>query len=120
MKRKRVELGQVRHGAALGLGEVVVSLEACGTQLPAQEAQQVAGLVRAVERARLYRGKGGELMRGAISRCPHISAVPHFQTCTAKDVVTLGDIVQYLILHVLCVYLLGLAAESGSYGTWRG
>lgn len=30
--------------------------------------KQVANIVPAIERARLYRGKGGEIMRGAVSR----------------------------------------------------
>eukprot|EP00884_Botryococcus_braunii_P022550 jgi/Botrbrau1/897/Bobra.0167s0018.1 len=59
---------EVRHGAALGLGEVVLALHACGEGLAPGAAQRVAGVVAAVDKARLYRGKGGELMRGAISR----------------------------------------------------
>ena len=30
--------------------------------------KQIAGIVPAIEKARLYRGKGGEIMRSAVSR----------------------------------------------------
>lgn len=40
--------------------------------------KRVAGVVLAIEKARLYRGKGGEIMRSAVSRfieCVSISSV---------------------------------------------
>lgn len=41
--------------------------------------KRVAGLVPAIEKARLYRGKGGEIMRAAVSRfieCLSSAAIP--------------------------------------------
>lgn len=41
--------------------------------------KQVAGVVPAIEKARLYRGKGGEIMRSAVSRfieCISLTQLP--------------------------------------------
>lgn len=59
---------QVRHGAALGLGEVVLALHTSGHALDDDRQSAVAAMVPAIEKARLYRGKGGELMRAAVCR----------------------------------------------------
>ena len=61
---------EVRHGAALGVGELTLALHSQG-QGPALDTKRqcaVAAIVPAIEKARLYRGKGGELMRGAVCR----------------------------------------------------
>ena len=58
---------EVRHGAALGLGEVALAVGSCGG-LDEGRQSAVAAVVPAIEKARLYRGKGGELMRGAVCR----------------------------------------------------
>jgi F420-0:gamma-glutamyl ligase len=66
---------QVRHGALLGLAAVLPARAAAGSSaslgasLQTQEQRQLAGLVAAVEAARLLRGRGGELMRAALCRC---------------------------------------------------
>lgn len=65
---------EVRHGAALGLGEVTLALYSHGQGLESGRQAVVAAVVPAIEKARLYRGKGGELMRGAVCR----SASPTF------------------------------------------
>ncbi|OMP00615.1 Armadillo-like helical [Corchorus olitorius] len=57
-----------RHGATLAAGELVLALHHCGYDLPSDKQKQVSGIVPAIEKARLYRGKGGEIMRGAVSR----------------------------------------------------
>ena len=59
---------EVRHGAALGLGEVTLALYTHGQPLGSSWQAAVAAVVPAIEKARLYRGKGGELMRGAVCR----------------------------------------------------
>ena len=59
---------EVRHGAALGLGEVALALYSHGQDLESGRQAAVAAVVPAIEKARLYRGKGGELMRGAVCR----------------------------------------------------
>uniref|UniRef100_A0A7S1HIM2 Tubulin-folding cofactor D ARM repeats domain-containing protein n=2 Tax=Hemiselmis andersenii TaxID=464988 RepID=A0A7S1HIM2_HEMAN len=57
-----------RHGSALGVSEVVMGLKECGVALEEGLAARVVGLVPAIEKARLYRGKGGEVMRASACR----------------------------------------------------
>ncbi|XP_057955692.1 tubulin-folding cofactor D isoform X2 [Malania oleifera] len=57
-----------RHGATLAAGELILALHQCGSVLSSDKQKAVAGVVPAIEKARLYRGKGGELMRAAVSR----------------------------------------------------
>ncbi|KAL4281346.1 hypothetical protein GQ457_03G024830 [Hibiscus cannabinus] len=68
-----------RHGATLAAGELVLALHNCGYDLPSDKQRQVSGIVLAIEKARLYRGKGGEIMRAAVSRfieCISFSRLP--------------------------------------------
>ncbi|KAM1263652.1 hypothetical protein ACFX2G_029250 [Malus domestica] len=68
----------MRHGATLAAGELVLALHKCGYALSADKQKRVAGVVPAIEKARLYCGKGGEIMRAAVSRfieCVSISSV---------------------------------------------
>ncbi|KVH89203.1 Armadillo-like helical [Cynara cardunculus var. scolymus] len=58
----------MRHGAVLAVGELVLALNKYGYALPKDKQKVVAGVVPAIEKARLYRGKGGEIMRAAVSR----------------------------------------------------
>jgi hypothetical protein len=58
----------VRHGSALAAAELVKGLARHNIILSSDEQKQVAETVPNVERARLYRGKGGEAMRGACCR----------------------------------------------------
>eukprot|EP00961_Rhodomonas_salina_P116075 1562218-Rhodomonas_salina.1 len=57
-----------RHGATLGVAEVVLGLRDGGTWVGERWNGEVAGLVPAIEKARLFRGRGGEVMRGACCR----------------------------------------------------
>lgn len=45
----------------------------------ADKEKQVAGIVPAIEKARLYRGKGGEIMRSAVSRFIECISLAHVQ-----------------------------------------
>ncbi|MED6133423.1 hypothetical protein PIB30_028079 [Stylosanthes scabra] len=68
----------MRHGATLATGELVLALHRCSYALPLDKQKTLAGVVPAIEKARLYRGKGGEIMRSAVSRfieCISISKV---------------------------------------------
>lgn len=67
----------VRHGATLAAGELVLALHQCGFELPSDKQKRVAGIVPAIEKARLYRGKGGEIMRVAVSRFIECISVSH-------------------------------------------
>ena len=61
-------VAQVRHGAVLGLAELLVALCRCGVALPPLAQASVAEVVPDVVAARLLLGKGGELMRDAACR----------------------------------------------------
>ena len=67
---------EVRHGAALGLGELTLALYSHGQPLDSGRQAAVAAVVPAIEKARLYRGKGGEMMRGAVCRCAFLFLCP--------------------------------------------
>ncbi|KAL6560374.1 hypothetical protein OROGR_003933 [Orobanche gracilis] len=58
----------MRHGAVLATGEVVLALHMHNYILSADKQRVAADIVPAIEKARLYRGKGGEIMRSAVSR----------------------------------------------------
>ncbi|XP_028105793.1 tubulin-folding cofactor D [Camellia sinensis] len=58
----------MRHGSTLAAGEVVFALHQHDYALSTDKQKHVAGIVPAIEKARLYRGKGGEIMRSAVSR----------------------------------------------------
>ncbi|KAG5231222.1 tubulin-folding cofactor [Salix suchowensis] len=58
----------MRHGATLATAEIVLALHQCDYALATEKQKQVAAVVPAIEKARLYRGKGGEIMRSAVSR----------------------------------------------------
>ena len=57
---------EVRHGALMGLSELLPSLKAAGIEVSESRLSKVADLVSAIDKARLYRGKGGEVMREAV------------------------------------------------------
>ena len=72
----------VRHGAVIGVAEVVLALgkESDGTlPIEGRLLSSIADLVFSIEKARLYRGRGGEIMRSGVSRlieCMATSCVP--------------------------------------------
>ncbi|KAJ4774444.1 Tubulin-specific chaperone D [Rhynchospora pubera] len=68
-----------RHGATLAAGELTMTLHRLDFVLSADTQKALSGLVPAIEKARLYRGKGGEIMRSAVSRfieCMSLSKIP--------------------------------------------
>ncbi|KAK3429957.1 hypothetical protein EUGRSUZ_E01450 [Eucalyptus grandis] len=67
----------MRHGATLAAAELVLSLYQCHYSLPDDKQRKVAGIVPAIEKARLYRGKGGEIMRAAVSRFIECISLSH-------------------------------------------
>ena len=77
---------QVRHGAALGLAELVLALRLHGQALSPGRQAAVAAVVPAVEKARLYRGKGGELMRAAVCRWAALPCVHGGQSSLCKGI----------------------------------
>jgi hypothetical protein len=74
---------QLRHGAVRGLAEIILAYEVetdnGGRPLRKETMDAISGLVPTIEKKRLYRGKGGELMRAAVCRlieCISISRIP--------------------------------------------
>ncbi|EIE22040.1 ARM repeat-containing protein, partial [Coccomyxa subellipsoidea C-169] len=59
---------QVRHGSVLAAGEVLLALHDISKGISRDRLVRLADVVPALEAGRLYRGKGGELMRAAASR----------------------------------------------------
>ncbi|CAH2063338.1 unnamed protein product [Thlaspi arvense] len=82
----------MRHGVTLAAGEVVLALHQCGYVLSADRQKRMAGIVPAIEKARLYRGKGGEIMRLAVSR---------FIECISLSHVTLSQRTERILLDTL-------------------
>ena len=65
----------VRHGAVLGLAEVILALGEMETrstdrfdEFDQETLESIVELVPRIEKARLYRGRGGESMRSAVCR----------------------------------------------------
>ena len=78
---------EVRHGAVAGVAELLPALHASllPSALPAALLGEVAGVIPAVEAARLTRGKGGEVMRSAICRLIEASAAVGLPLSTAQQ-----------------------------------
>ncbi|KAK7848916.1 tubulin-folding cofactor d [Quercus suber] len=76
----------MRHGATLAAGELVLALHQCDKQ------HRIAGVVPAIEKARLYRGKGGEIMRAAVSR---------FIECISSSHLSLPEKIKRTLLDTL-------------------
>jgi hypothetical protein len=71
---------KARHGATHMLAESVLGLvselhDSDGKQLPGEVRKSLAGVVPAIEKARLYRGRGGEILRGATCRLLEVLAL---------------------------------------------
>ncbi|KAG6677496.1 hypothetical protein I3842_14G030100 [Carya illinoinensis] len=84
----------MRHGATLAAGELVLALHQCDYILSSDTQQRIAGVVPAIEKARLYRGKGGEIMRSAVSRfieCISSSHLPLTEKIKRSLIDTLSD-----------------------------
>ncbi|EPS73351.1 hypothetical protein M569_01400, partial [Genlisea aurea] len=82
----------MRYGATLAIGEVVLALHEKNFALSTDQQRVVAGIVPAIEKARLYRGKGGEIMRFAVSR---------FIECISRAEVTLSEEIAGNLLETL-------------------
>ncbi|KAL0914111.1 hypothetical protein M5K25_017615 [Dendrobium thyrsiflorum] len=81
-----------RHGATLAVGELVLALHECNFFFHMEKQQKLAGIVPAIEKARLYRGKGGEIMRSAVSR---------FIDCISRSAISLNDKTRKILLDTL-------------------
>lgn len=62
--------------------------------LSTEKQKSISGIVPAIEKARLYRGKGGEIMRSAVSRlieCTSVARVPLTEKIKRSLLVTLNE-----------------------------
>lgn len=82
----------MRHGATLAAGELVLALHRCGFTFSIDKQKSLSNIVPAIEKARLYRGKGGEIMRSAVSR---------FIECIALSEVSLNEKTKLSLLDTL-------------------
>ena len=67
-RSEAVRAAQVRHGAVLGLAEVVQALADLGHRPAAGVQADLAELPQRIVGAKLLRGKGGDIMRAAYCR----------------------------------------------------
>lgn len=118
----------MRHGATLATGELVLALHQCDYALSADKQKCVSGVVPAIEKARLYRGKGGEIMRSAVSRfieCISVSSVSLPEKIKRSLLDTLNENMRHpnsqiqdaavkALKHFVQAYL--VAADLGSKG----
>lgn len=91
---------EVRHGAVLGVGEIVLALSLNGrlASLPKEASSSVIGLPGTIDKKRMYRGRGGEIMRSAACRlveCISRANLP----LKVKEQVVLLDIIDGCIPH---------------------
>ncbi|KAG2373557.1 hypothetical protein C9374_012020 [Naegleria lovaniensis] len=76
-----------RHGSLLALSEVILALKKSGISFDENLQEKIRHIVPNIEAKRLYRGKGGEIMREAVSRFIECMALSHI-TLPATMVVT--------------------------------
>ncbi|RLN40876.1 hypothetical protein C2845_PM01G37720 [Panicum miliaceum] len=81
-----------RHGATLAAGEVALRLYQLGFTFSTDMQKALSGIVPAIEKARLYRGKGGEIMRSAVSR---------FISCISIAGISLNEKIKKSLLETL-------------------
>ncbi|KAG0472611.1 hypothetical protein HPP92_014468 [Vanilla planifolia] len=95
----------VRHGATLTIGELVLGLHERNFSFSTEIQNKVADIVPTIEKARLYRGKGGEIMRSAVSRlieCISRSAISLSKKITKCLLDTLTDNLKHPNPQIQC------------------
>jgi len=93
----------IRHGSLLGCAELVLvfgalKLSHCGGVLDDENMSSLAELVPSIEKARLYRGRGGEIIRAAACRMIECLSQSGLQL-TVKQQVRLLDSIDACLLH---------------------
>lgn len=84
----------VRHGSLLGAAEMILAMGELGMMqesgaLSAEMKASIAELVPSIEKARLYRGRGGEVMRSASCRMIECISLAHVPLTVRQQVRTL-------------------------------
>lgn len=72
----------VRHGAMLATAEIVLALAAAPFTLTAAQLTAVRNVVPRAERARAYRGRGGQMVRGAACRLIEVQCLARHSMST--------------------------------------
>lgn len=88
----------IRHGATLAVAEITLALASCPVFVRGEIVRHVRNIVPKVEKARLYRGKGGENMRFAICRLIECIAKSHYRL-TRRTQLRLLDTIDECIKH---------------------
>ncbi|XP_078448092.1 ARM repeat superfamily protein [Wolffia australiana] len=110
----------MRHGATLAAGELILALHCCGFVFTAEKQKKISVVVPSIEKARLYRGKGGEMMRAAVSRyieCMSLAGISLPQKIKGTLLETLNENLRHpnpqiqssavsALKHFVAVYLL--------------
>ncbi|WVZ59552.1 hypothetical protein U9M48_009677 [Paspalum notatum var. saurae] len=94
-----------RHGATLAAGEVALKLYRLGFTFTTDMQKALSGIVPAIEKARLYRGKGGEIMRSAVSQfisCISISGIPLSDKTKKSILETLNENLRHPNSQIQC------------------
>ncbi|KAI5017459.1 hypothetical protein ZWY2020_042347 [Hordeum vulgare] len=94
-----------RHGATLAAGEIALKLHQLGFIFTTDMQRGLSGIVPAIEKARLYRGKGGEIMRSAVSRfiaCISIAAISLNEKTKRSLVETLNENLRHPNSQIQC------------------
>ena len=60
---------QVLHGALLGTAELLLALHAASSRPEAAVLRRAVAAAPSLGAARLFRGRGGELLRAGVCRC---------------------------------------------------
>ncbi|VAH17220.1 unnamed protein product [Triticum turgidum subsp. durum] len=94
-----------RHGATLAAGEIALKLHQLGFIFTTDMQRGLSGIVPAIEKARLYRGKGGEIMRSAVSRfiaCISMAAISLNEKTKRSLVETLNENLRHPNSQIQC------------------
>ncbi|CAM0956477.1 unnamed protein product [Alopecurus aequalis] len=94
-----------RHGATLAAGEIALKLHQLGFVFTTDMQRALSGIVPAIEKARLYRGKGGEIMRSAVSRfiaCISMAAISLNEKTKRSLVETLNENLRHPNSQIQC------------------
>jgi hypothetical protein len=68
----------IRHGAVVCVSELILGLAKVNGFIPHEVLSTIRNVVMKIEKARLYRGRGGEIMRGACCRLIECMAEANF------------------------------------------
>ena len=114
---------KARHGSTHMIAEILLGLvgelhAGQGRELPAEIRKAISGLVPAIEKARLYKGRGGEIMRGATCRLLEVQAILHMPAgpkTALKTLASIDDSVKHPHEPISLAAVAALRAVSSAY-----